>query len=86
MDKPDFADIIGWSDHAASFNADYINWIPLDKEIKNIILVKEALDDDSTRRKEKPLFDSVFLAGKNIIHSQENKEQKYFYYKARKRV
>jgi hypothetical protein len=51
--------------NAVSFNADYINWIPLDKEIKNIILVKEALDDDSTRTKEKPLFDSIFLAGKN---------------------
>jgi hypothetical protein len=51
--------------NAVSFNADYINWIPLDKEIKNVILVKEALDDDSTRSKEKPLFDTVFLAGKN---------------------
>lgn len=51
--------------NAVSFNADYINWIPLDKEIKNVILVKEANDDDSTRTKEKPLFDSVFLAGEN---------------------
>ena len=51
--------------NAVSFNADYINWIPLDKEIKNIILVKEELDDDSARTKEKPLFDSIFLAGKN---------------------
>jgi len=51
--------------NAVSFNADYINWIPLDKEIKNIILVKEAMDDDSSRTKERPLFDSIFLAGKN---------------------
>ncbi len=58
--------------NAVSFNADYINWIPLDKEIKNIILVKEALDDDSTRTKEKPLFDSIFLAGENDnLYSRE---------------
>ena len=51
--------------NAVSFNADYINWIPLDKEIKNIILVKEVNDNDSTRTKEKPLFDTVLLVGKN---------------------
>ncbi len=51
--------------NSVSFNADYINWILLDKEIKNIILVKEASDDDSTREKEKPFFDTVLLVGKN---------------------
>ncbi len=51
--------------NAVSFSTDYINWIKLDKEIKNVILVKEADDDDSTRKKEKFLFDSIFLAGKN---------------------
>jgi Dolichyl-phosphate-mannose-protein mannosyltransferase len=51
--------------NAVSFNADYINWIPLTKNIKNVILVKEVNDDDTTRTKEKPLFDSVALIGRN---------------------
>ena len=49
---------------AVSFNADYINWIPLDQPIKNAILVKEIYDRDSTREEEKPLFNRVALAGK----------------------
>ena len=51
--------------NAVSFNADYINWIQLDREIKNIILVKEVDDDDSGRAKERPLFDTVRLVGEN---------------------
>jgi len=51
--------------NAVSFHADYINWIPLHKEITNVIVVKDADDDDSTRAEEKPLFDTVFLAGRN---------------------
>ena len=51
--------------NAVSFNADYINWIPLNNKIKNVILVKEVNDKDSTRKKEKPLFDTVVLVGKN---------------------
>jgi Dolichyl-phosphate-mannose-protein mannosyltransferase len=51
--------------NAVSFNADYINWFKLDRPIKNVILVKEVDDDDSTRAKEKPLFDSVCLVGRN---------------------
>lgn len=51
--------------NAVSFNADYRNWIPLDKEIKNLILIKEAEDDDSTITKTKPLFNSVTLIGEN---------------------
>lgn len=46
---------------AVSFNADYINWFPLDKKISNIILVKEREDDDRMREVEKPLFDSVYV-------------------------
>lgn len=46
---------------AVSFNADYINWFRLDKEIKNVILVKESNDDDVDRTKERPLFGSVQL-------------------------
>jgi hypothetical protein len=48
---------------AVSFNADYINWIPLDKEIRNIILVQEANDDDPARTKERPWFEKIELAG-----------------------
>lgn len=51
--------------NAVSFNADYINWIPLDKEIKNVILVKEVNDDDSARTKERLFFESIVLVGKN---------------------
>ena len=48
---------------AVSFNADYVNWIPLDKEIRNVILVQEANDDDPTRTREKPWFEKIELAG-----------------------
>ncbi|HET7897983.1 MAG TPA: glycosyl transferase, partial [Flavisolibacter sp.] len=48
---------------AVSFNADYINWMPLKKPIKNAILVKDMYDSDSTREKEKPLFNSVSYSG-----------------------
>ncbi len=51
---------------ANSFNADYINWFDLDKKIVNVLLVKEADDDDKGRKVEKPFFDSVYLAGKRI--------------------
>jgi len=58
--------------HAVSFNADYINWIPLSKEIKNIILVKDATDSDSARTKERPYFDTIQLVGiNNNVFSRE---------------
>jgi len=58
--------------NAVSFHADYINWIPLHKEITNVIVVKDADDDDSTRAEERPLFDTVFLAGRNNnLYSRE---------------
>lgn len=47
---------------AVSLNADYINWFPLDKPIKNVILVQEISDDDVSREKEKPLFVKVSLS------------------------
>jgi hypothetical protein len=47
---------------AVSLNADYINWFPLEKPIKNVILVQESSDDDIAREKEKPLFETVILA------------------------
>ena len=35
--------------NAISFNADYINWIPLQVKIKNLTLIKETEDDGSGR-------------------------------------
>lgn len=49
---------------AVSMNADYINWFQLDKEIRNVILVQEASDDDPERNKEKPYFESIERTGK----------------------
>jgi len=52
---------------AHSFSADYINWLRFDKKIANVILVKEtAYDKDRDRKKEIPLFDSVYLAVQRI--------------------
>lgn len=48
---------------AVSMNADYINWFRLDKEIKHVILVQEASDDDPDRTKEKPLFETIERTG-----------------------
>jgi hypothetical protein len=48
---------------AVSFNADYINWIHLAKEIRNIILVQEPNDDDSARTRERPWFEKIELTG-----------------------
>ena len=65
--------------NAVSFNADYINWIPLDQPIKNVILVKEAGDSDTARMEEKPLFDTVILIGSNQnIYSREKGTRVYF--------
>jgi hypothetical protein len=51
---------------AESFNADYVNWLRLDLEIKDVILVKESDDEDKDRNVEKPLFDTVYLADRRI--------------------
>ena len=51
--------------NAVALHDDYVNWVKLDKEIKNVILVQEASDDDPAREKEKPLFDTVLLVGAN---------------------
>ena len=44
-------------------NADYINWIPLDKPIVNVILVQESGDEDPNREDEKPIFERVYRVG-----------------------
>ncbi len=49
---------------AVTLHADYINWIPLGEEIKHIILIQNADDDDPERHKEKPLFEVIQRAGK----------------------
>jgi 4-amino-4-deoxy-L-arabinose transferase-like glycosyltransferase len=51
---------------ASSFNADYINWLPTDQKITDVILVKEQDEEDPGRVTEKPLFDTVYLAAKRI--------------------
>jgi hypothetical protein len=49
---------------AVSMSADYINWFPLDKkEIKNVILIQDASDDDPGRVKERQLFKTVNKVG-----------------------
>jgi hypothetical protein len=49
---------------AVSMSADYINWFPLDKkEIKNVILIQDASDDDPGRAKERQLFKTVNKVG-----------------------
>lgn len=58
--------------HAVSMNADYINWIPLEKSIKNIILVKDQPDEDPNRQREARFFETVRLVGENDnIYSRE---------------
>ena len=49
---------------AVTMNADYINWVPLDEEIKNVILIQNSDDDDKERKKEQPLFEKISLTGK----------------------
>ena len=59
---------------ATSFNADYINWLNPDKQIKNVVLVKEEDDDDPGRIKERPYFDTVYLAAKRLNPLAREKE------------
>jgi len=49
---------------AVTLNADYINWFPLQEEVKNLILIQSADDDDKGREKEKPLFSKIYLIDK----------------------
>lgn len=51
---------------AESFHADYINWLRPNREIRDVILVKEGDDEDKDRKEEKPLFDTVYLADRRI--------------------
>jgi hypothetical protein len=49
--------------HAVSMNADYINWIPYDATIRNVILVQESSDDDPERKRERGFFKTVSFGG-----------------------
>jgi hypothetical protein len=51
---------------AESFNADYINWLRVNRDIRDVVLVKESDDEDKERKVEQPLFDTVYLAGRRI--------------------
>ncbi|MBC7866933.1 MAG: glycosyltransferase family 39 protein, partial [Gloeobacteraceae cyanobacterium ES-bin-316] len=48
---------------AVSFNADYINWFPLNKKIKHAILVKDIYDDEKDRKKQRTQFEIVEKSG-----------------------
>jgi energy-coupling factor transporter transmembrane protein EcfT len=63
---------------AHSFHAPCIDWVPLDKEIFNVVLVKSPYDRDRNRTKEAPLFDTIYLAGKRI--NQYAREDTIFVY------
>lgn len=60
--------------HAVTMNADYVNWIDLKINYKNIVLIQQSDDDDPERKKEQPLFDSVRLFGylKNPLARENN--------------
>ena len=49
--------------NALSYNADYIFWFPENVQWKNLILVKEGIDNDPQLTSERPYFDSIYLAG-----------------------
>lgn len=65
--------------NAVSLNADYINWIPLQRPIKQVILVKDVYDSDSARENEKPFFQSITLEGSiNNPYAREEGTRIYF--------
>ncbi len=50
---------------AVTTNADYIDWFPFEREWEDVILVVETtFDDDPNRTEERPLFDTVYVAGR----------------------
>ncbi len=49
--------------NAVSFNADYINWIPLDKPIRNVIRIVESDEVDQEINDTSPIFNAVTKRG-----------------------
>jgi len=49
--------------NAVSFNADYINWFPLDKPILNVIAIKDSDSAEEEINGTAPLFHSAYRAG-----------------------
>lgn len=70
--------------NAVSLNADYINWIPLDTKIKNVILVQDPDDNDTGRVKERPLFDTVYRVGVNDNEYSREQGRKVYLLKGAK--
>jgi len=49
--------------NAVTMNADYINWISLNKPWRNVILIQQSDDDDPQRTRERPWFDRIVMTG-----------------------
>jgi len=49
--------------NAVSYNADYLYWFKIDKPIKDLILIREANEEDPQRKKEKLLFNKITKIG-----------------------
>lgn len=48
---------------AVSYNADYLYWFKLDRAVKNLILIREAGEEDPERKKERPFFEKITKIG-----------------------
>ncbi|SER75096.1 ArnT family glycosyltransferase [Pedobacter rhizosphaerae] len=49
--------------NTVSYNADYLYWFKLDKEIKHLILIREPNEEDPERKKERPFFEKITKIG-----------------------
>ena len=64
---------------ASSFSADYINWLPFDQSIEEVVLVTAHHDDDPELEQARALFDTVYLASQRInLFAREDTISIYF--------
>lgn len=49
--------------NAVSYNADYLYWFKLDRPVKDLILIREAGEEDPERKKEQPFFEKISKIG-----------------------
>lgn len=49
--------------NAVSYNADYLYWFKMDRPIKDLILIREADEEDPERKKEQPFFNKITRIG-----------------------